>query len=133
MKALLKIFLVALCFVLVGCSTAHPVSSTEAGVSLSHEGYKLEKVVILSRHNIRSPLVEKGSVLDNATTHQWYEWSSGPSELSLKGGVLETIMGQYFRKWLDSEGLIKENTRIAENVRIYANSKQRTIATARYF
>lgn len=127
MRTFEKIFLALLCVVLAGCSSVQPVSQVEESVSLSHEGYKLEKVVILSRHNIRSPLV------DNVTTHEWYEWSSGPSELSLKGGVLETIMGQYFRKWLDSEGLIKENTRIADNVRIYANSKQRTIATARYF
>ena len=133
MKILTKIILAVLCVVLVGCSTVQPVCSTEESLSLSHEGYKLEKVVILSRHNIRSPLVEKGSVLASMTPHEWYEWSSDTSELSLKGGVLETIMGQYFRKWLDSEGLIKENTRVADNVRIYSNSKQRTIATARFF
>ena len=134
MKTLLKVLLTALCFVLVGCSTAiQPSGLQEQSVSLSHEGYTLEKVVILSRHNIRAPLSGKGSVLDSATPHEWYEWSSEASELSLKGGVLETIMGQYFRKWLDSEGLISENTRTADNVRIYANSKQRTIATARYF
>jgi len=133
MKTIAKVFLAVLCVVLVGCASVQPVNSTEESVSLSHEGYKLEKVVILSRHNIRSPLVEKGSVLASMTPHEWFEWSSGTSELSLKGGVLETIMGQYFRKWLDSEGLIKENTRIADNVRIYSNSKQRTIATARFF
>ena len=133
MKTIAKVFLAVLCVVLVGCSSSQPFSVSEESLSLSREGYKLEKVVILSRHNIRSPLVEKGSVLASMTPHEWFEWSSDTSELSLKGGVLETIMGQYFRKWLDSEGLIKENTRIADNVRIYSNSKQRTIATARFF
>lgn len=131
MKKIINIILVILCIVLVGCASVQ--TSEVENVSLSHEGYKLEKVVILSRHNIRAPMSGKGSVLDSATPHEWFEWSSGASELSVKGGVLETIMGQYFRKWLDSEGLIKENTRVADNVRFYANSKQRTIATARYF
>ena len=102
--------------------------------SLSREGYTLEQVVVLSRHNIRSPLSGKGSVLGEITPHEWFSWSSEPSELSLRGGVLETEMGQYFRKWLEAEGVIPENYRPEGNeVRIYANSKQRTIATAHYF
>lgn len=43
-------------------------------------------------------------------------------------------MGQYFRKWLVSEGLMQENEIPAEGVmRFYANSLQRTIATAQHF
>lgn len=102
--------------------------------SLSHEGYTLEQVVVMSRHNIRSPLSGKGSVLGRITPHQWFEWSSNPSELSLRGGAAETIMGQYFRKWMESEGLFPENYHPEEDaVRFYSNSKQRTIATAEYF
>jgi glucose-1-phosphatase len=91
-------------------------------------------MVVLSRHNIRSPLSGGDSALGKMTPHQWYDWSSNPSELSLRGGVLETEMGQYFRKWLEQEGLFPENYHPKpEQVRIYANSKQRTIATAKYF
>lgn len=98
------------------------------------KGYELEEVVVLSRHNIRSPLSTKGSILDSATPHEWYNWSSNASELSLQGGMLETAMGQYFRKWLEKEGLIEENYRGEnEEVRFYANAKQRTIATSNYF
>ena len=105
-----------------------------AGNSLSRDGYTLEQVVVLSRHNIRSPLSGGGSILGEITPHQWFNWSSAPSELSLRGGVLETEMGQYFRKWLVSENLMPENYRPEGNeVRVYANSKQRTIATAQYF
>ena len=97
-------------------------------------GYKLKEVVVLSRHNIRAPLSTKGSALDTATPHTWYEWSSNASELSLRGGMLETAMGQYFRKWLESEKLIPENYRPeGEEVRFYSNAKQRTIATTQYF
>jgi glucose-1-phosphatase len=99
-----------------------------------HERYALKQVEVLSRHNIRSPLSGRPSALQRITPHEWFEWSSAPSELSLRGGALETIMGQYFRKWLVSEGLMQENEIPAEGtMRFYANSKQRTIATAQYF
>lgn len=99
-----------------------------------HERYSLERVVVLSRHNIRSPLSTNGSALAKLTPHEWFNWTSAPSELSLRGGVLETIMGQYFRKWLESEQLISENyIPKAGEIRFYANSMQRTIATAQYF
>jgi glucose-1-phosphatase len=43
-------------------------------------------------------------------------------------------MGQFFRKWLVSEGLMDENhLPAAGSMRFYANSMQRTIATAQYF
>ena len=71
--------------------------------------YTLDKVVILSRHNIRSPMSEKGSLVDELTPHEWFRWTSNPSELSLRGAMLETTMGQYFRLWLEKEGLFPEN------------------------
>ena len=98
------------------------------------ERYTLKQVVVLSRHNIRSPLSGRRSTLQRLTPHEWHQWSSAPSELSLRGGALETMMGQYFRKWLVSEGMMQENEIPAEGtMRFYANSKQRTIATAQYF
>ena len=52
----------------------------------------------------------------------------------LRGGVLETEMGQFFRKWLVGEGLLPENYRPeGDEVLFYANSRQRTFATAKYF
>ena len=100
----------------------------------SYNQYQLKEMVVLSRHNIRSPLSGNGSALAEITPHRWFEWTSGPSELSLRGGELETMMGQYFRKWLVNDGLITENYIPNEGeVRFYANSMQRTIATAQYF
>ena len=97
-------------------------------------GYTLDRVVILSRHNIRSPLSGGGSALGDITPHSWFQWTSRPSELSLRGAVLETMMGQYFRLWLENEGLFPENFRPGpDEVRFYANAKQRTLATAKYF
>ena len=75
-----------------------------------HNRYTLSEVVVFSRHNIRAPLSGKGSELERITPHQWYSWSSGPSHLSLKGGVMETMMGQYFHEWLVKEGLFMEDS-----------------------
>lgn len=94
-----------------------------------HDRYALEEMVVLSRHNIRSPLSGGGSVLSRITPHRWFEWTSAPSELSVKGGEAEVRMGSFFREWLKSEDLPADYL----SMRFYANSLQRTIATAGYF
>ena len=119
-----RLFSFILCMILICAS----VSVCRA------EDYQLKQVVVLSRHNIRSPLSEKGSLLGDITPHEWFEWTSKTGELSLRGAMLETTMGQYFRLWLEKEGLFPENYIPKDGaVRFYANSLQRTQATARYF
>ena len=49
-----------------------------------------------------------GSLLSEITPCTCFSWTSDPSELSVRGAVLETIMGQYFRLWLEDEGVFKE-------------------------
>ena len=96
--------------------------------------YQLKEVVVMSRHNIRSPLTSGGAAHVRVTPHQWFAWTSPTSQLSLRGGVLETEMGQFFRKWLVGEGLLPDNCRPeGGEVLFYANSRQRTFATAKYF
>lgn len=125
-------------FLMLICALSVPVFSAgnteSAGEAPAGEAFSLEKVVVLSRHNIRSPLSTNGSKVDALCAHDWFEWTSNPGELSLRGAMLETTMGQYFRLWLENEGLFPENY-IPEDgaVRFYANGLQRTIATARYF
>ncbi len=137
MKKIIAVTLIV-CLFLSGCGVTadekKEASVPVREVMLSRDEYTLQQVVVLSRHNIRSPLSGKGSVLDTITPHEWFSWTSDPSELSLKGGVLETEMGQFFRRWLEDEGLFPENYQPSPGeVRIYSNSKQRTIATANYF
>ena len=96
--------------------------------------YNLKEVVVMSRHNIRSPLTSGGAAYMRVTPHEWFAWTSPSSQLSLRGGVLETEMGQFFRKWVVSEGLLPDNCRPeGDEVLFYANSRQRTFATAKYF
>lgn len=99
-----------------------------------NENYKLQKVLILSRHNLRAPLVTKNSALNEITPHDWFNWQVNAGELSLNGALLETSLGQYFRLYFVNQGFFTENYIPQENeFRFYANSFQRTIATAKYF
>ena len=86
--------------------------------------YGLKEVVVMSRHNIRSPLTSGGAAYMRVTPHEWFKWTSPSSQLSLRGGVLETAMGQFFRKWVVAEGLLPDNYRSeGEEVLFYANSR----------
>ena len=96
--------------------------------------YTLEEAVVLSRHNLRSPFSGRGSALSRITPHRWFAWTSEPGELSRKGAVLESLMGRYFSDWMMAEGLFEKDAVPAPGqVRFYANSVQRTVATARFF
>lgn len=123
-----KILILVGMLLFVTCTAQAAVPEDSAAF---HDKYQLQKMLVLSRHNIRSPL---GETINKLTPHKWVKWTSAPGELSQKGGELETIMGQYFRERLVHDGLIAENEQpAAGKVRFYANSMQRTIATARYF
>ena len=137
-KAIAALLLVVMLFGMTtvsACAQELPnVNKAEKAADADDSAYTLDRVVVLSRHNIRSPLSGSGSLLGDITPHEWFEWTSKPSELSLRGALLETLMGQYFRLWLQDEGFFPENYQPEQGaVRFYANSKQRTIATARYF
>ena len=128
MKKLLAVLLLAAMALGTTCAALGETTEAEA------KPYQLEQVVVLSRHNIRAPLSNSGSAVAELTPHTWTEWTARDSELTMKGGVSETMMGQYFRKWLEAEALIPENyIPEGDEVRFYANARQRTIATAQYF
>ena len=113
------------------------VISVQAQIKRSDEfraKYELKEVVVMSRHNIRSPLTSGGAAYKRVTPYEWFKWTSPSSQLSLRGGVNETAMGQFFRQWVVSEGLLPDNYRPKEEeVLFYANSRQRTFSTAKYF
>lgn len=91
----------------------------------------LKKVTIVSRHSVRAPLETYLSTLDEMTGdgYQWTRWSVPGSHLTLRGGALETLFGEYYRLWLDNEHFELDSA----DVYFGASSKQRTIATARAF
>lgn len=98
------------------------------------DNYTLEQVVVFSRHGLRAPLSSPTSTLGKITPNQWPQWDTPASYLTTRGGVLESYFGHYFNEWLVDNKLLTENTCPSENeVYIYTNSLQRTIATGQYF
>lgn len=101
------------------------------GFTCAQNNLSLDKVTIVSRHGVRAPLEEYINTLNEITggEYHWTKWSVPGSYLTLRGGALETLFGEYFRLWLDDEDF-KLNS---SDVYFGASSKQRTIATARAF
>ena len=96
------------------------------------EGYQLQQVLMMSRHNLRAPLANNGSVLEQSTPNKWPEWDVPGGQLTTKGGVLEVYMGHYMREWLAEQGMVKSGECPPPDT-AYANSLQRTVATAQFF
>ncbi|CAH0602030.1 unnamed protein product [Chrysodeixis includens] len=90
---------------------------------------KLDQVLILSRHNVRTPLMD---TLEKYTPKQWPKWNDTSGMLTEKGALLEGYMGKYIYDWLDNEGFM-EGCPEQKDVLIYANTKARTIDTAQAF
>ena len=97
--------------------------------------YALEQLVVLSRHNIRSPMVSKKSVLTRLTNsdYQWYPWEGAPSTLTPRGERLEKKMGAFFREWLEKKDFLSHYSADNQAFRFYSNAKQRCIKTSQSF
>lgn len=87
-RALCSLFLVTALAVSTATAMAAPVADEQ-----------LQQVILLSRHNLRAPMVASGA-LAKATPETWQRWDVAPGELTTKGGVLEVYMGRYIGQWL---------------------------------
>jgi len=109
-------------------------ASMSAMAAETDSGMQLQQVLMLSRHNLRAPLAQGGSLLEQSSDKKWPQWDVPGGELTTRGGVLEVYMGKYTHDWLVQQGVIKANQCPDPNsVFVYANSLQRTVATAQYF
>ncbi|XP_022824007.1 uncharacterized protein LOC111354702 [Spodoptera litura] len=90
---------------------------------------KLEQVVMLGRHNVRTPLTEG---LEMYSSKPWPKWNSTAGVLTEKGLRFEGYIADYISQWLDSEDFF-EGCPQKDDVLIYANTKSRTLESARAF
>ncbi|TCV98148.1 bifunctional glucose-1-phosphatase/inositol phosphatase [Biostraticola tofi] len=98
------------------------------------QAYTLEQVMVFSRHGLRAPLSSPSSALGKVTPDQWPQWDTPSSYLTTRGGALESYFGHYFSEWLvDNKLLASDTCPTDKDVYFYANSLQRTIATAQFF
>lgn len=92
-------------------------------------GDQLKQVVVIGRHNIRSPLRN----LTKYTQKEWTKWSTEMGFLTTKGGLLEEYLGEYFSDWLIQEKLLTNECPNNTLVHVYANAVERTRKTAEHF
>lgn len=72
-------------------------AGAQAQDTAAPEGYQLQQVLIMSRHNLRAPLANNGSVLEQSTAKAWPQWDVPGGQLTTKGGVLEVYGPLYAR------------------------------------
>lgn len=92
-------------------------------------GDQLKQVVVIGRHNIRSPLKN----LTKYTQKEWTKWSKELGFLTTKGCLLEEYFGEYFSDWLVKEKLVTTECPNDTSVHVYANAPERTRKTAEHF
>ena len=131
---------IALAVLVIGCTKEQapdPPKQTEwlERTESFQDKYELEQLLVLSRHNIRTPLVGKGSVLSRVTdsSYVWFAWQDPASYLTAKGQRLENKMGIFFREWLSKKDFTTRYVSDTASFRFYANAKQRCQLTARTF
>ncbi|CAG4948993.1 unnamed protein product [Parnassius apollo] len=99
-------------------------------LSVNVNCFKLQQVLILSRHSLRAPLTAN---LKNTSPHKWPKWNYEHGHLTDKGALLESYMGEYFIEWLNQQRLLSLECPTADDLFVYANTKQRTRESANAF
>jgi 4-phytase/acid phosphatase len=90
----------------------------------------LQKLVIVSRHGVRTP-IPGASELANWAAQPWPAWSEAPADLTPRGAQLVTLLGRYYRQYLAEQAVVMAaGCPVRENVYVYADTTQRTKATA---
>jgi len=90
----------------------------------------LQKVVIVSRHGVRTPTVEP-EILASWASQPWPSWNQPPAALTPRGAQLATFMGRYFREYLAVQGALPAAGCPAPSTAyVYADVLERTKATA---
>jgi 4-phytase/acid phosphatase len=102
-----------------------------ARTSASTDGLRLERVVLLYRHGVRTPL--PGEIqLDEASGKPWPTWAQPPSQLTPHGIAGVQLMGAYDRQRLTALGLFAgHGCPPPEQLWFWANTDQRTIDSAK--
>jgi 4-phytase / acid phosphatase len=89
--------------------------------------YTLERVVLVSRHGVRSP-TNTSPPLAEIASQTWPTWLvASPGDLTPRGESLATLMGEYYRRHFAALGLQSANGCPGQNeVYVWADVDQRT-------
>jgi len=126
----LSLLLAALSFSGVQAARAQ-VTTRSVPVATTTEGARLQFVVILTRHGVRSP-TQPPQEIDTYAAEAWPSWGVKPGELTAHGAKLIHQLASYDRAYLAAAGLLQPSgCADAPHIRIRADVDQRTRETAR--
>ncbi|ELQ17117.1 histidine-type phosphatase [Xanthomonas translucens] len=114
-----------LCMTLAATAGAQARPAQDAAPQL-----QVEQVVMLFRHGVRAPLQGEAAAAALAD-RPWPLWDTPASLLTAHGRTGVQLSGDYTRQWLLREGVLPATRCPAAGaVSVYANTDQRTIASA---
>lgn len=92
-----------------------------------------ERVILLMRHGVRSPL--DGEVPAATRSRQpWPSWTAPAEQVTPHGAAALRALAQADRRWLDAAGVLPiRGCPAPEALRIWTNSSPRTIASGTYY
>ncbi|WP_294332203.1 histidine-type phosphatase [uncultured Sphingomonas sp.] len=92
-----------------------------------------ERVILLMRHGVRSPL--DGEVpAGTRTRHPWPRWTAPAEQVTPHGAAALRALAQADRRWLATAGVLPiQGCPAPESLRIWTNSSPRTIASGTYY
>jgi 4-phytase/acid phosphatase len=91
----------------------------------------LTKLVIVSRHGVRTPLPPPAELATWAS-QPWPVWNQPPGALTPRGAQLASVMGRYYRQFASEAGaMTAAGCPAVGSTNIYAHNLPRTQATAR--
>ncbi len=103
-----------------------------APVAIQPTGYTLERVVILSRHGVRSP-TKQTQLMNDVTPDKWPQWPVAAGYLTPKGAQLVTLMGGFYGDYFRSQGLLAAGCPTDAVIYAQADVDQRTRLTGQAF
>jgi 4-phytase/acid phosphatase len=122
---------VAVCLLLGAANTLSAQGTGDETAKAAVEKDKLEFVVIVSRHGVRSPTGKPGQ-LNPYSSQPWPVWSVAPGYLTEHGAHLMTLFGVYDRAQLAAQGLLAvSGCADAPHITVLADSDQRTRETGK--
>lgn len=90
----------------------------------------LRLVIVLSRHGVRSPTAEPGS-LDAFSSKPWPTWTVQPGYLTPHGKQLMVMMGGWYRAYYAHAGLVPASGCMERaSIDVTADDEQRTLESA---
>lgn len=87
--------------------------------------------IILTRHGVRSPLVDLNQSMGRYAAEPWPDWEVGPGQMTPHGKEQMRLMGAYYRALYVDQGLLSGRaSEDAGRITFRTDSDDRTIETA---